>query len=99
MYESVGNHSNYWNSQSPNKQFEHWRFENGWCLGWNDAATFFGARAQGVLPGGGGGDRLGMLDVWVKKRIVESRQGGEFLWEWEQGFRKGVADFYQCAGI
>jgi len=98
MRDSVNGHVNYWNGNSPNKQFEHWRFENGWQVGWNDACAFFGARVNGVLPGQGG-DKLGMLDCWVRKRVLESGQGGEFLWEFEQGLRTGVRDFYQCAGI
>jgi hypothetical protein len=60
--------------------------------------TFFGARANGRLPGTGG-DKIGMLDIWTKKRIVESGQAGKLLWEFEQGFRQGVRDFYELAGI
>ena len=40
-----------------------------------------------------------MLDLWILKRLKESGQGGKFVWEWEQGFRQGVRDFYQCAGV
>jgi hypothetical protein len=46
-----------------------------------------------------GGDKIGMLELWVLKRIRESGQGGKFVWEYEQGLRQGVRDFYQLAGI
>ena len=40
-----------------------------------------------------------MKELWVLKRIRESGQGGAFVWEYEQGIRQGVKDFYQLAGI
>lgn len=92
-----GGHCHFWDSNHPG-QYEHWRFENGWKLGFNDAMTFFGMRANGGLPGAGG-DKIGMLDIWVKKRIVESGQAGKCLWEFEQGFRQGIRDFYELAGV
>ena len=55
-----------------------------------------------VLMGGGIaylGDKIGMLELWILKRIRESGQGGKFVWEYEQGLRQGVKDFYQLAGI
>lgn len=53
-------------------------------------------RANGGLQGG---DKIGMLDIWTKKRIIESGQAGKYLWEFEQGFRQGVRDFYELAGV
>jgi hypothetical protein len=46
-----------------------------------------------------GGDKIGMEELWVLKRIRESGQGGPFVWECEQGLRRGIKDFYQLAGI
>ncbi len=96
-------HSEYWDRTSPGARFEHWRFGQGWDLGWNDAQFFFGARAQGGMPGGGdGGDKIGCLDVWVQKRMRETgsmKEQAALGWEWEHGFRKGVADFYRTVGI
>ncbi|KIV88123.1 hypothetical protein, variant [Exophiala mesophila] len=43
-------HSNWWDSQNPGKMFEHWRYANGFDLGWNDAREFFSARLNGVVP-------------------------------------------------
>ena len=96
-------HSEYWDRTSPGTHFEHWRFGQGWDLGWSDARSFFEARALGVMPGGGdGGDKIGCLDVWVQKRMRETgstKEQASLGWEWEHGFRKGIADFYNTVGI
>lgn len=56
-------------------------------------------RAAGQLQGEGG-DKIGMLDLWIRKRLVDSGLCvGKFTWEWEQGFRQGVRDFYESAGV
>ena len=94
---TMGSHCNYWDTNHPG-QYEHWRFEAGWKTGFEDAKVFFGMRANGGLHGSGG-DKIGMLDLWVRKRIIESGQAGKFLWEFEQGMRQGVKDFYALAGI
>jgi len=100
---ALGAHTDYWNRTAPGQHFEHERYGQGWELGWSDAAAFFGARVNGMLPGGrDGGDKLGGLDVWVKKRSVEEGQTKAqtgFGWEWEQGFRKGVVDFYGAVEV
>lgn len=92
---TVGSHCQYWDSQHPGT-YEHWRFEQGWELGWNDSMAFFAMRGQ---SGHEGADRIGMLDLWCLKRLRESGQGGKFAWEFEQGFRQGVRDFGQCVGV
>ncbi len=50
-----------------------------------------------------GGDKIGALDIWVLKRMKKERCADrhtcEFGWEWEQGFRKGVSDFYAVVGV
>lgn len=96
-------HAQYWDRTAPGTQFEHGRFGQGWDLAWSDAQVFFGAKASGMMPGGGdGGDRIGCLDVWVLKRMRESgsmKEQVRFGWEWEHGFRKGIKDFYATVGI
>lgn len=90
-----GAHCQFWDSNHPG-QYQHERFAQGWDVGFDDAATFFGMRSQ---HGQRGADRIGMLDLWVLKRLRESGQGGPFVWEFEQGLRQGIADFYVCAGM
>jgi hypothetical protein len=87
-------HEGYWNNTSPGKQFEHWRYGDGWELGFSDAMKFFGFRGDEE-----GGDRIGCLEIWIKKRLGESGQRGQFGWEWEQGFRAGVRGFEEVVGI
>ncbi len=87
-------HVCYWDSTAPGGQFEHWRFEQGWDLGFADALAFFEMRASGNLPGARhGGDVIGVLELWILKRLRETGQTGGFAWEWEHGFRQGVGDF------
>ena len=94
-------HEEYWNNTSPGKKFEHNLYSEGWDVGFSDAQKFFCMRADGALGGraGEGGDKIGCLEVWVKKRLLESGNRSEFVWEWEQGFRAGVEAFYHCVGI
>lgn len=103
---ALSQHVGYWDKKVPSQKFEHWRFESGWNLGFNDARGFFGARANGsiLLPSGGshqaaGGDRIGALDLWILKRMRECRQlDSPFAWEWEHGYRKAVKDFEKVVG-
>ena len=82
-------HTTYWDRTNPGQQFEHWRYSNGWDLGWADAIAFFGMRATSGRDGSGG-DSIGALEVWIRKRIRDAGQTGGFVWEFEQGFRAGV---------
>ena len=93
---TVSTHGQYWDTNHPG-QYEHWRFEQGWDLGWEDAMAFFVLRSQ---KGWAGGDKIGMMDLWCLKRFRESGQAGaKFGWEFEQGLRQGVRDFYGCVGL
>jgi aryl-phospho-beta-D-glucosidase BglC (GH1 family) len=86
---NVSSHCNYWDNAAPGKRFEHWRFEAGWDDGWNDALAFFGLR-KAMNLGKMGGDRIGCLDGWIRKRMREVGQTGPLGWEYEHGFRNAV---------
>ena len=60
-------HINYWNSTAPGQIFEFFRYDAGWWNSRTDAQTFFTARVNGLVPGGNGGDKIGVLDLWVRK--------------------------------
>lgn len=98
--QAVQGHVGYWDKTSPGKQFEHWRFEQGWELGFDDALGFAGIRPrwQGRM-GKGGMDRIGMLEIWIWKRMGETGTSGSFAWEWEQGFRQGVGAAQAVLGM
>ena len=95
---SLEAHVWYWSTKEKKKNLEQWRYSKGWQMGFDDAMAFFGMRASGNLGNcGGGGDRIGMMDLWIKKRIIEMGMRGD-LWEFEHGFRKGVEDFGKITG-
>ncbi|KAL8819911.1 MAG: hypothetical protein Q9223_001768 [Gallowayella weberi] len=99
---ALKSHVEYWDRTSPGQHFEHDRYSQGWSLGWDDAKVFFRARADGLVPGESGGDKIGFLDVWARKRMAETGQAKSqtgYGWEWEQGFRKGVGDLHSALGI
>lgn len=95
--QAVDSHVDYWESTAPGGQFEHWRFELGWDLGFADALAFFEMRAcRNMQEARTGADSIGFLELWVMKRLRETEQVGGFVWEWEQGFRQGVGNFGDC---
>lgn len=106
---AIDAHITYWTQREPQKTFEHWRYETGWDVGFADAMAFFGMRANGYfdtvsqtgrkITPGAGGDKIGCIDMWVRKRILDSGMVGLFVWEFETGLRQGVQAFYDAAGI
>ncbi|KAF2860767.1 glycoside hydrolase family 5 protein [Piedraia hortae CBS 480.64] len=91
----VNGHIHWWDTNHPG-QYEHWRYEQGWDVGYADAMAFFSLRSNMGLQGG---DKIGMFDLWVLKRLRDSGQGGKFVWEFETGLRQGVAAFYDSIGM
>ncbi|KAF2183237.1 glycoside hydrolase family 5 protein [Zopfia rhizophila CBS 207.26] len=94
MYYAVDQHVAYWDHLAPNTPCEHWRYENGWRVGYQDALIFF----QGTA-GVNSVNQIGNLELWVMKRIRESGFRGNFVWEFEQGVRRGIQDFESIVGV
>jgi aryl-phospho-beta-D-glucosidase BglC (GH1 family) len=92
MHEALEQHISYWTRADPNGNYEHEKYEQGWRVGYQDAFTFLEGRATQ-------GDRIGMLEMWVLKRLKESGYRGGFTWLFEQGLRKGIQDFYSAVGL
>jgi aryl-phospho-beta-D-glucosidase BglC (GH1 family) len=92
MREAMEQHVGYWRCADPNGTYEHEKYEHGWQVGYQDAFAFFEGRATQ-------GDKIGMLEMWVLKRLRESGYRGGFTWLFEQGLRKGVNDFYSAAAL
>ncbi|KAF1360906.1 glycoside hydrolase [Lizonia empirigonia] len=90
--QALQQHVSHWSGVDPNGTYEHEKYEYGWHVGYSDATAFF----EG---GGTQGDRIGMLELWVLKRIRESGYRGGFTWLFEQGLRKGVNDFNDVVGL
>jgi len=82
---SFGEHESYW-SRYPGK-YEHWRFNDGFIQGWDDAYAFFASAGGPVLP------ELGYKGAWSKIRErthVINRGSGPCVWEYRHGFVQGV---------
>ncbi|KAF2676106.1 glycoside hydrolase family 5 protein [Lentithecium fluviatile CBS 122367] len=96
MYSAVAQHVSYWDHINSNQPSEHWRYENGWKVGYQDAYQFFEGKLPEAMPQG---NKIGNLELWVMKRIRESGFRGGSVWEYEQGLRSGVRDFNHVVGI
>ncbi|RMZ66539.1 glycoside hydrolase family 5 [Pyrenophora seminiperda CCB06] len=92
MHEAIQQHVSYWSGVDPHGHYEHEKYEQGWQIGYHDAAVFF----QGKQTRG---DKIGMLELWVLKRIKESGYRGGFTWLFEQGLRKGIQDYSAAVGV
>jgi aryl-phospho-beta-D-glucosidase BglC (GH1 family) len=92
MRGAMEQHVGYWKRADPNGTYEHEKYERGWQVGYQDAFAFFEGRATQ-------GDKIGMLELWVLKRLRESGYRGGFTWLFEQGLRKGVNDFYSAVEL
>jgi hypothetical protein len=91
MREAVEQHISYWRNTAPDMQGEHWRYAEGWKRGYADAMAFFEGNIENSVTGP---NKIGCLEIWVLKRVRESGFRGGFVWEFEQGLRKGIQDFY-----
>ncbi|MCJ1398177.1 Glucan 1,3-beta-glucosidase 3 [Xylographa trunciseda] len=93
----MGKHIKYWHEVAPWQQFEHWRYEEGWELGFQDSVAFWEMRLnQGIRGARHGADKIGLLDLWILKRLRDLGAVGKFVWEWEHGFRQGVKSAQQA---
>ena len=69
-------HIAYWNTTAPGKTFPHELYSQGWEVGFSDALAFFKMRGDGALGQrvqGLGGDKIGCLEIWTKKRCEFSQ--------------------------
>ncbi|TBU37979.1 glycoside hydrolase [Dichomitus squalens] len=79
-------HKAYW-SQYPG-DYEHWRLEEGFSAGWDDAYLF--ARQWAEL-GSLFLEEVGFKGPWMnhRKEQLESRIASKHVWEWDHGFIQG----------
>ncbi|KAF1919151.1 glycoside hydrolase superfamily [Ampelomyces quisqualis] len=92
MHGALDQHIAHWTRADPKGNYEHEKYEYGWKVGYQDAFAFLQGR---TTPG----DRIGMLELWILKRLRESGYPGGFTWLFEQGLRKGIQDFYSAVGL
>lgn len=79
-------HTQYWDATNPGARYEHWRYAEGFDLGWRDAREFFAARVTAYIPSAlgssapgppddnavVGADTIGALDLWILRRMREA---------------------------
>lgn len=58
--------------------------------------VFLGMRGASGLYGA---DKIGMLELWILKRLRESGMVGQLVWEFEEGLRQGVTGFNEAVGM
>lgn len=98
--QTVSTHARWWDTNHPGPAYEHWRFEQGWDMGWADAVQFLVMRGQASGGRLAGGDKIGAMDLWCLKRLRETGNGvAGFGWEFEVGLRQGVRDLVESAGV
>ncbi|KAF1843103.1 glycoside hydrolase family 5 protein [Cucurbitaria berberidis CBS 394.84] len=92
MRKAVQQHVTYWRRVDPHGSYEFEKYQHGWNVGFQDALAFFEGRATQ-------GDKIGMLEIWVLKRVRESGYRGALTWQFEHGLRKGIQDLYAAVEI
>ncbi|CDO55712.1 hypothetical protein DV113_005143 [Geotrichum candidum] len=84
---SFEEHVNYWTEQDPDRDFEHWRYEDGWRQGWSDAQAFDGFWHS----------ELGRKAAFKKARydeyIKEKGEGDDVMFAWRQAYDRGLQAF------
>ncbi|KAK9240025.1 glycoside hydrolase superfamily [Lipomyces kononenkoae] len=76
-------HSAYWDTQAKGAKMEHWRYNDGFLMGWQDAAQFWAEDES----------RIGQRTTWKNARARQhalTKGGSNYLWEFEHGFDAGV---------
>ncbi|VVT56780.1 uncharacterized protein SAPINGB_P005267 [Magnusiomyces paraingens] len=87
--QAIGNHTNYWNSQDGNRDWQHWRFEDGFRVGWLDAQEFDKFNHS----------EIGRRAAWKAARTDQhaaEKGGSDLLWVFGQAFDQGVASFLEA---
>ncbi|PYI17781.1 hypothetical protein BO99DRAFT_403988 [Aspergillus violaceofuscus CBS 115571] len=74
-------------------------FVHGWDLGYSDALRFFDAAVEGLVPQRAGADKIGEVELWVRRRASDVARLEENHQAWELGLRRGIADFNRFVGI
>ncbi|ANB11837.1 17-beta-hydroxysteroid dehydrogenase-like protein [Sugiyamaella lignohabitans] len=83
---SLDEHVNYWKGQDANKDWQNWRYEDGFTIGWHDAQAFDEFNHS----------EIGRWVAWKKSRLsqhVQQKGSSDLLWVFSHGFDKGVEQF------
>lgn len=86
---ALDSHSHYWNQQNLNEKYEHWRYQDGFELGWKDSEEF--AKFDGSVIG-----RLHAVRDARRLEHVGAKGNLKHVWEFEQGYEMGVKEFQKA---
>lgn len=85
--QALNNHTAYWSSQDPNRDWQHWRFEAGFRTGWADSLAFDKVNHS----------QIGRKAAWQAARELEHIRdkgaGHDIMWVWRTGFEQGLKAF------
>jgi aryl-phospho-beta-D-glucosidase BglC (GH1 family) len=85
------NHINYWTKEDSQRDWQHWRFEDGFRTGWSDSQAFDEFHHS----------QIGRVVAWRTSREAEhthEKGTGDLIWVWRQGFNQGMEQFLQARG-
>lgn len=90
LQSALTEHQNYWNNQDQKKNWEHWRYEDGFKTGWEDAQSFNEL----------GHSEIGRFHAWKVGRIqqhIKAKGSSDMIWEWNHGFDQAIKQFRQAS--
>lgn len=88
--QALSNHKAYWEGQDSKKDWETWRFEDGFKIGWQDAQAFSDFHYS----------ELGRTHAWKTSRLqqhIERSKPSELTWSWNHGYDQAWDQFRQAA--
>ncbi|KIJ52830.1 glycoside hydrolase family 5 protein [Sphaerobolus stellatus SS14] len=94
---ALTSHQNYWAQYKSEHGYEHWRLEQGFKQGWDDAFMFLSFSPQSLVDNSV--SELGFVGQWLKRRTAEhvaDKGKSKSLWEFEHGFRQGLQAATRC---
>lgn len=80
-------HVSYWNGQNPREKYDHERYKDGFKAAWNDALAF---AKEGSIVG-----RRQAVKAARLAEHLRNKGSLNFIWEWEQGYDKGIEEYYK----
>lgn len=84
--DAFNGHRNYWDSQDSNKDWQHWRFEEGYKTAWADAQEFDKFDHSSI----------GRKAAWLAARFQQhvcAKGANGMEWVYKEGFKQGLQGF------
>ncbi|OBA19142.1 glucan 1,3-beta-glucosidase [Metschnikowia bicuspidata var. bicuspidata NRRL YB-4993] len=82
-------HADYWDSRLPKETNDHERYKEGFIAAWKDGVTY--AKVGALV-----GRKQAVKSVRLQEHL-QSKGDLKYLWEWKQGYDKGLEEFNKNA--